>query len=58
MKSFSRVGVFIAARPIELIKPMIIGRKVSRHPVDQHSDAAAMKVVDEMHEVMRLAKTA
>ena len=58
MKALARIRMLVTTRSVELVQPVVVGRKVSRHPVNQHSNAAVMKMIDEVHEVMRLAKTA
>ena len=53
MLAESRIGVLVAACPVEAAERVSIHREVSRHPIDQHADAVLMAVIDEVHEVMR-----
>ena len=39
MESLPRIGMFIEMRAVELGQPMLVWRKVRRHPVQQHTDS-------------------
>src|SRR3984893_1196899 len=55
MLAFARVGVFIQMGAVKEGQPVAVLRKVSRHPIQKHADAAAMAVIDEIHELVGLA---
>src|SRR5262249_50804254 len=50
-----RIRVLIQMRTIEPGEPVTIGREMRWHPVQNHSESLLMKVVDEVHEVLRRA---
>ena len=43
---------------VEVDQPVLVGREVGRHPVENHSEALLMQGVDEIHEVLGRAVTA
>ncbi len=42
--------------PVEHRQPVRIGRKVRRHPVEDHADPGAMRAVDEPGKSLRFAE--
>ena len=58
MHSESRVGVLEEVRPIEVLQPELVRRKVRRHPVQHDADTVLVQVVDQKHEVLRRAVAA
>ncbi len=42
-------------RAVKIRQPMLIGREVRWHPVQNHGDAALMQVVHQIHEILRRA---
>ena len=56
--SESRVGVLEEVRPIEVLQPELVRRKVRRHPVQHDADTVLVQVVDQKHEVLRRAVAA
>ena len=56
MHTFARVGVFIQVRAIELRQATGVVRKVRRHPIQQHADAAGMAGLHEALQAFGLAK--
>ncbi len=42
-------------RAVEIGEPVLVGRKVRRHPVEDDADAPLVQVIDEVHEVLRRA---
>src|SRR5204863_136512 len=39
-------------RAVEVREPVLVGREVRGDPVEDHADAAAVQVLDEVHEVL------
>ena len=52
MESLARVGVLVEVRAVEVREPVLVGREVRGDPVEDHADAAAVQVLDEVHEVL------
>src|SRR5579862_5921834 len=55
MESLARVGVLVEMRAVEVGEAVGVGREVRRDPVENHADAVLVKVVDEVHEILRRA---
>ena len=53
-----RVGMLVERRAVELRQPVLILRKMARHPVEDHADAMAMALIDEVAEIIRRAEPA
>ena len=53
-----RVGVFIEVRAVELDEAAAVLRKMRRDPVHDDAEASLMRLVDEVHEVLRRAVAA
>src|SRR6516164_620218 len=58
MFSFSRIGVLVKVRPIEIAQTRLILRKMSRNPIQNHANFVLMKIVHEILEVVRGPKSA
>src|SRR6516162_810915 len=58
MFSFSRIGVLVKVRPIEIAETRLILRKMSRNPIQNHANFVLMKIVHEILEVVRGPKSA
>ena len=52
MESKSRIGMLIQACAIEHCQAMNVGWKMSRHPVNQDTNASLVHVIHEVLEVM------
>ena len=48
-----RVARFVTARPIKLIKAVLVLREVRAHPVDDDADAGLVALVHEIHKILR-----
>ena len=55
MESLARVGVFIKVCAVEVSESVRVGGEVRGHPVENHSDAVLVQVVDQVHEILRRA---
>src|SRR5204863_6432111 len=55
VETLARVRVLIEAGAIEAREPMRVVRKMGGHPIENHADAALMKDINEVHEVLRSA---
>ncbi len=55
VEALARVLVLEQVRAVEVGQPVLVGRKVRGHPVEDHADAALVQVVHEVHEVLRRA---
>ena len=53
MESLARVGVVVEVGAIEVGKPVCIGGKMGRNPVQNHGDAVLVQVVHQIHEILR-----
>jgi hypothetical protein len=51
MLPLPRVGVLVEVGAVEVDQPVRIAREVRRHPVEDHADAAPVKMIHEGHEV-------
>ncbi len=54
----ARVGMLVEVRPVEVDEAVRILGKVGGHPVEEDADAPLVQVIDERHEIGRLAVTA
>ena len=52
MKSLARIGMLEQVGAIEVTEAMLVLRKMRRHPVEQHPDAALVQVIDKGHELI------
>ena len=52
------IGMLEQVRSVEVLEAELVGRKMRRHPVEDHADAVLVQVVDQEHEVLRRAITA
>ena len=57
MKSLAGVLMFIKRSAVESSEPMLIRRKVSRHPVQDKAQSGSVACVDEAAEFPRCAVT-
>ena len=53
MKSFARIEMLVERRTIEACQTVRIGRKMSRHPIEDDADFRAMEFIDEARETLR-----
>src|SRR5688572_12189546 len=51
------VGVFVEMRAVEAGQRVLVVREMRRYPVENHADAALVQVVDEVHQILRVAET-
>src|SRR5579863_1100301 len=58
MLSLPRIGVFVEMRSVEIAQPRLVLRKMCRHPIENHSDPALVKMVYQIHEIRRCSETA
>src|SRR5262249_49807220 len=56
--SFSRIGVLVKMRSVEIAEASLVFRKVRGDPVQNHADSMLVKIVHEKHEVGRRAEAA
>src|SRR5881397_2283904 len=47
MLALARIGVLVQRRAVEAREPVLIFRKMSGHPVENHADARLMTGIDE-----------
>ena len=57
VESFARIGVFIQMRAVKIAQAVRIGRKVRRHPVEQHAQAGRMAALHETQQTPGIAET-
>ena len=57
MKSLAGVGVLEKMRAVEICQPVLVGREMRRHPIKDYAQAALVKIVDQEHEILRLAES-
>ncbi len=55
MEPLPTVRMLVQMGAVEIREAVLVARKVGGHPVEDDADAAAVKHVDEVHEVLRLA---
>src|SRR5450432_3755575 len=55
MKPLPWILVLIKMSTVEIRQPMLIGGEMRRHPVENDADAAAVQVIDEVHQILRRA---
>jgi len=53
VKALLRIGMLKEMGPVEVSKAVLVAREVGRHPVEDHTDAVLMQMVDEIHHVLR-----
>ena len=58
MLALPRILVFVQRRAVEASQAVAVPREMGRHPIENHADAVAMAVVDEVHEVFGRAVAA
>src|SRR5687767_12521659 len=58
VKSLTGIGVLVEMRTIEIPETMFVGREMGRHPIQDHSDAALMQSIDQVHEILRRTEPA
>ena len=51
--ALARVGVLVEGGAVVVVEPVLVLRKVGRHPIDQHANAVLMAVIDKVLEVVR-----
>ena len=57
MFALTRVGVLIQASAVEPGHRVSVFGKVSRHPVENHPDIVLVAAVNQIHQIIRAAKT-
>src|SRR5262245_6758915 len=55
VESLARISVLVQVSPVKVRESMLVRRKVRGHPVEYHTDATPMQMIDEVHEVLRRA---
>ena len=55
VESLARIGMLVEMRAVEVGEAVLVGRKMRRHPVQDHADPATVQVIDEIHEILRRA---
>src|SRR5579875_14811 len=58
MLAAARIGMLIQMRTVEVAQTMPITRKMGRHPIEEDTNAALMQGVNQIHQILRRAKTA
>ena len=58
VEALPRVAVLVEVRAVEVAEPVLVGREVRRHPVEDDADAALVQAVDQVHQVLRRAVAA
>ena len=58
MVAFARIGMFIQRGAIKLGQAVIIGRKVSDHPVEDNADALVVRGFNQCAQFFRRTETA
>src|SRR5712671_592356 len=53
MLALARIGVLEQRRAVEARQPMLVLRKMSRHPIENQPDSGLMTAIDEVLEVFR-----
>ena len=53
MESLTGIGVLEEMRPVETGQTVGVDGEVGRNPVEDHTDAAPVHDVDELHELLR-----
>ena len=57
METFARIGVFVEVAAVELAQAVGVGRKMPRHPVEDHAQAGRVGLRNEVAEIIRRAET-
>jgi hypothetical protein len=55
VETLATIGVLEQMGAVEIAQPVLVRREMRRHPVEDHTDAFAVQVIDEIHEVLRRA---
>src|SRR5260370_22537161 len=53
-----RIGMLVKVSAVEVTKSGLVFLEVSRHPIENHSDATLMEIIHEEHEIGRSSKRA
>src|SRR5262249_17486980 len=53
MHPLTLIGMLIEMRTIEVAQAMLIGGKMRRHPVQDHTDTLLVQIVNEVHKIRR-----
>src|SRR5262249_42273670 len=56
VKAAPRIGVLVEVGAVEVAEAVLVAGEVRGHPVEKDADPLLMQVVDQVHEVLRLAK--
>ena len=56
VEPLTRVGVFVQRRAVKITQSVGVGRKMRRHPVEQHAHACPMAARDKAHQTVGIAK--
>jgi hypothetical protein len=57
MLALTRIRMFVERRAVELRETVLVLREVAGHPVEDHADAMAVTLIDEVAEVVRACRT-
>src|SRR5689334_23828131 len=52
MKTLARVGVLVHMRAVEIHQAVRVTREMRRYPIEDHTDAALMQAIDQVHEIL------
>ena len=57
VEAFTRIGVFVQRRAVEIAQAVRVGWKVRRHPVEQHADASRMAAGHKARKAVGIAES-
>ena len=52
MKALARVGMLEQMGSVEVGEAVLVSREVGGHPVEDHTDAALVQVIHQIHEIL------
>ena len=55
MKTLARIGVLVEVCAVEIRQAMLVGGKMRRNPVQNHTHTVLMQDIDRVHQVLRRA---
>ena len=53
VKPLPRIRVLVQMRAVEVGEPMLVVRKMRRHPIKDHPQSALVQAINEIHEILR-----
>ena len=56
MVALARIGMLVERRSIEIGEPVLVGREMRRHPIEDDADARLVRSIDEVLEGSRIAE--